>query len=205
VEGLDRMLELRRGLLAEGARPLGWKLGFGSAAAQQQLGTSAPLVGFLTDRTLLEPGATVSLADYANPVLEPEVAVYVDASGAVTAVGIAFELADLAPPPDDPASVLGRNVYHRAVVLGPERAPSPDGLRARLLRDGEEVAATDDVGALNGDPVEGARLVARTVGGELRDGDVVIAGSVVPPAGVRPGERWRYELEPLGALELTFA
>jgi 2-keto-4-pentenoate hydratase len=199
------MLGLRRGVLADGARPLGWKLGFGSTAAQAQLGTTGPLVGFLTDRSLVEPGATVSLAGYANPLLEPEVAVYVDASGRMRELGLAFELVDLDPPADDPASILGRNVYHRVVVLGPERAPTVDGLCARLLRDGKEVAATDDVGALNGDPLEGARLVARTVDGELRDGDVVIAGAVVPPASVRPGERWRYELEPLGALELAFA
>jgi 2-keto-4-pentenoate hydratase len=199
------MLELRRGLLADGARPIGWKLGFGSAAAQQQLGTTAPLVGFLTDSTLREPGATIDLGAYANPVLEPEVAVYVDATGRIREVGIAFELADLDPPPDDVDSVLGRNVYHQLVVLGPERATSVDGLRARLFRDGEEIAATDDVGALNGDPVEGAAHVARTIGDELRDGDVVIAGSVVPPVPVKPGERYRYELEPLGALELAFA
>jgi 2-keto-4-pentenoate hydratase len=199
------MLELRRGLLADGAQPIGWKLGFGSAGMQQQLGTTAALVGFLTDRTLVEPGATISLDGYANPVLEPEVALTLDASGRIREVGIAFEVADLDPPPDDVDSILGRNVYHRVVVLGPERVPSVDGLRARLLRDGEEIAATDDVGALNGDPVAGAAHVVRTVGDELRDGDVVIAGSVVPPVNVQRGERYRYELEPIGALELAFA
>jgi 2-keto-4-pentenoate hydratase len=205
VDGLDGMLELRRGLLAEGARALGWKLGFGSAAAQAQLGTKAPLLGFLTDVSLVEPGGTVSLEGTANPLLEPEVALYLDADGRVREIGLAFEVVDLDPPPDDPASILGRNVYHRHVVLGAERAASLDGLRARVLRDGEEVAATDAVGALNGDPLEGAALVARTVAAELRDGDVLIAGSVVPPLAVRPGERYRYELDPVGALELAFA
>jgi 2-keto-4-pentenoate hydratase len=199
------MLELRRGLLAEGARPLGWKLGFGSRAAQEQLGASGPLVGFLTDRTRVDPGATISLEGYANPLLEPEVAVYVDASGAVRELGIAIEIVDLDPPADSVAAVLGRNVYHRFVVLGPERATSFDGLRARLYRDGEEIAATDDVGALNGDPREAGAVVARAVGSDLRDGEVVIAGSVVAPVDVRPGERYRYELEPVGALELAFA
>jgi 2-keto-4-pentenoate hydratase len=47
--------------------------------------------------------------------------------------------------------------------------------------------------------------VARAVGGELQEGEVVIAGSVVPPVRVRPGERYRYELDPVGALELAFA
>jgi 2-keto-4-pentenoate hydratase len=205
VEGLDRMLELRRGLLAEGAQALGWKLGFGSAAAQQQLGTDTPLVGFLTDRSLVEAGGTVSVDGWANPLLEPEVALYLDGAGAVREVGLAFEVVDVDPPPDDAASALGRNLYHRFVVLGPERATSLEGLRARVLRDGDEIAATDAVGALNGDPLAGAALVARTVASELRDGDVLIAGSIVPPVPVRPGERYRYELDPVGALELVFA
>ena len=199
------MLELRRQVLADGARPLGWKLGFGSAGAQQQLGTTGPLVGFLTDRSLAEPGSTVSLDGYRNPVLEPEVALTVDASGRIREVGIAFEVADLHPFPAAVPEILGGNIFHRVVVLGPERAPSVEGLRARVFRDGEEVAATDDVGALNGDPVAGAAHVARTVGDELRDGDVIIAGSVVPPVSVQRGERYRYELEPLGVLELAFA
>jgi 2-keto-4-pentenoate hydratase len=199
------MLELRRDLLAEGARPLGWKLGFGSKAAQEQLGADGPLVGFLTDRTLLEHRATISLEGYANPLLEPEVAVYVSASGEVRELGIAIEVVDLDPPADTAPAVLGRNVYHRFVVLGPERASSFDGLRARVFRDGEEIAATDDVGALNGDPRVAGAAVARAVGGELQEGEVVIAGSVVPPVRVRPGERYRYELDPVGALELAFA
>jgi 2-keto-4-pentenoate hydratase len=198
------MLELRRARLDAGGRPVGWKTGFGSSAAFAQLGTTAALVGFLTDHTLVEPGSEVSLAGWTKPVLEPEIAVYVDADGALREVGLAIELVDFDPPPDDPESILGRNIYHRGVVLGPERGPLRD-LRARVYRNGELVAETDDVGALNGDPAAAARLVAETVGAELRAGQVVIAGSIVPPIAVAPGERYRYELDPLGSLELSFA
>jgi 2-keto-4-pentenoate hydratase len=123
----------------------------------------------------------------------------------VRELGIAIEVVDLDPPADTAPAVLGRNVYHRFVLLGPERATSFEGLRARVLRDGVEIASTDDVGALNGDPRQAGAVVARALPDELRDGEVVIAGSVVPPVRVRPGERYRYELDPVGALELAFA
>jgi 2-keto-4-pentenoate hydratase len=199
------MLALRRERLDAGAEPLGWKTGFGSAAAREQLGTSAPLVGFMTDASIVEPGAEVSLDGWANPVLEPELAVYVDGQGEIVAVGLAFELVDLDPPPVDAEQILAGNIFHRRVVLGPERAPSYAGLRARVYKNSAEIAATDDVAGLNGDPAAAARLVAETVGAELRPGDVVIAGSIVPPIEVKPGDRIRYELDPIGSLEVAFS
>jgi 2-keto-4-pentenoate hydratase len=205
MRGIERMLGLRRERLFAGEQPLGWKTGFGSAAARETLGTSAPLVGFMTDASIVEPGAEVSLDGWANPVLEPELAVYVDGQGGVVNVGLAFELVDLDPPPDDAEQIMGRNIYHRSVVLGPERAPSYEGLRARVYKDGAEIAATDDVGALNGDPAAAARHVAETVGTQLRPGDVVIAGSIVPAIEVKPGDRIRYELDPIGSLEVSFS
>ncbi len=199
------MLALREEQLAAGAKPLGWKVGFGSAAAFGQLGTTTALVGFLTDRTAIAAGAETSIEGYANALLEPEIAVFVDGRGGIVEFGLAYELVDLDPPPDDGESILGRNIYHRGVVLGPERVASLDGLSARVFRNGEQIAATDDVGALNGDPIAAARLVGETVGDRLQAGDVVIAGSIVPPIPLAPGERYRYELDPVGSLELSLS
>ena len=59
IAGMRAQFAQRQRLLDAGARPLGWKLGLGTPAAMEKAGTTAPLVGFLTDRGLLEPGADV--------------------------------------------------------------------------------------------------------------------------------------------------
>jgi 2-keto-4-pentenoate hydratase len=181
-------------------RIIGWKAGFGSAAAMERLGTTAPLFGLLTDATLLEPGATVSLDGWTNPLLEPELAIYLDSGGGIAAVGAAIELVDLRTQTDDPAEILAGNIYHRHVLLGRERANSPDGLTAKVHRDGELVAETDDPQALNGRLDDVVRLLHETVGDRVRPGDVVIAGSVVAPIAIALGQQIRYDLAPLGSL-----
>jgi 2-keto-4-pentenoate hydratase len=200
----ERLFELRRERLAAGERPLGWKVGFASASARALLGTDRALVGFLTDGTLLPDGGRCSIAGWGAPVLEAELAVRVGDGGGIVALGVAIELADIEGPKDDADEILVRNIFHRRVLLGPADAErrSAGGVTCRVLHDRVEVAAADDLEALNG-PLE--RIVADV--GEtlaehreaLRTGDVVIAGSVVPPVPARPGS-WRVELAPLGAL-----
>ncbi|HSC91476.1 MAG TPA: fumarylacetoacetate hydrolase family protein [Gaiellaceae bacterium] len=206
MSGLEAQLARRRELLAAGARAVGWKVGFGSPEALARLGLEGPLVGFLVDTALVEDGAAVSLAGWTRPVLEPEVAVWVGPAASIAGLGAAIELADLDVPPDDPERILAANVYQRHVVLG-VRGPAlePAALSARVTCGGDERLA-DDVEALTGRLDEVVAHVARTLdaaGEELREGEVVIAGSVVPPLEVRPGDRVRYELKPLGTLELT--
>jgi 2-keto-4-pentenoate hydratase len=206
--GTHAMLELRRARLDAGARPLGWKVGFGAPAALELLGTDRPLVGFLTDRGLIEDGATISVGDWTNPMLEPEIAAYVGADGTITGLSAAIELADVDLPPADPEAILAGNIYHRHVLLGPVDAGRVDGagIGARLVRGGEVVAATDDPSALTGDIVEVVRLTAELLaacGEKLRAGDVVITGSAVPPLSVAAGDTVTAELGALGTLTVT--
>ena len=65
----------RRAALDAGAARLGWKAGFGTAAAMANLGTAGPLVGFLTDATLLPSGSEIDVEGWGKAVLETEVAV----------------------------------------------------------------------------------------------------------------------------------
>ncbi len=71
---MHAQLARRAEMLASGRRHLGWKVGFGSAAAMQRLGLAAPLVGFLTDGSRLESGAACRIAGWTRAVLEPEIA-----------------------------------------------------------------------------------------------------------------------------------
>ena len=59
--GTAAMLVRRREILARGAEPIGWKIGFNLPDFQRKLGIDAPLAGYLTTDGLLENGAEVSL------------------------------------------------------------------------------------------------------------------------------------------------
>src|SRR4051794_7661452 len=192
------MLALRQQRLAEGARPLGWKVGFGTPAAMAKLGTERPLVGFLTDPSLLEDGATVSLAGWTAPFIEAEVAVHLGAG-----LSVAIELADTHPPPEDPDEILAGNIFHRHVLLGPVKHDASP-IWGRLLCDGVEVARTDAL--LDVDAV--LRDVEATLsehGERLSAGEVIITGSIVAPLPCAPGQHWQVEIEPLGTLAVTLS
>ena len=208
--GTRAMLALRRARLDAGERPRGWKVGFGAPAALELLGTDRPLVGFLTDRGLIEDGATISVGDWKNPMLEPEIAAHIGAGATIAGLSAAIELADVDVPPADPEAILAGNIYHRHFMLGPVDAGRADGagIGARLLRAGEAVAETDDPAALTGDLVEVVRLTGELLdacGEALRVGDVVITGSALPPLSVAPGDTVTAELSPLGALTVALA
>jgi 2-keto-4-pentenoate hydratase len=214
--GMDAQLALRRERLAAGDRHLGWKVGFGAPEAIERLGTDRPLVGFLTHAGLLDDGAEVAVGDWAAPALEPEIAVHLaadvpgdaawsDVRDAVAGLSAAIELADVSFPPDDVRRILAGNIFQRHVLLGPVRPDVRDGsgVRARVVRDGEEIARTDNPAAITGEVLEVVRLTAEllaAVGERLRAGDVVITGSVVPPVQCAPGQAFAVELEPLGRL-----
>ncbi len=179
---------------------LGWKVGFGAPAALERLGIERPLVAPLPASGLLDTGATVSLAGWTTPVLEAEVAIWVGRG-----LGVAIELADVEFPPDDVARILAAGIYYRHVLLGPPRRQTLAGATAHVSRDGVVVAAADDLTALTGEHDWVLDAVRQAAGRELRDDEVVIAGTVVPPQAVRPGERWEVDFGGLGALSVYFA
>jgi 2-keto-4-pentenoate hydratase len=205
--GLRAQLAERERVLAGGAEPLGWKLGFGAPESMERLGTTAPLIGFMTSRSRIQAGS-VSVSGWANPLVEPEIAIRVDADeGGTRVAGFApaLELADLDPPPDEVEAILAGNVFHRGVILGPGRSGGVGeiaSLRAEVEINGERTVV-DDPQAATG---EVASLLAHVAdllvefGLALRPGEIVICGSLVPPIPVSPGDSVSYRLADLGAL-----
>jgi 2-keto-4-pentenoate hydratase len=215
--GMERQLELRRRLLDDGARPIGWKLGLGTAPAMEKHGTAAPLVGFLTDRGMREPSGEIEIGAWGKPTAEPEIAVHVardvPADGdeaAVTAaiggVGVAIELVDLGD--GEVEDILAGDIFHRHVVLGPAaEGVALEDLRAEIQLAGDAQTVADPL-ALVGDPVAALAHLASHLaafGETVRAGEVLITGSIVPALAIAPGQRLEYRLEPLGELALTFA
>jgi 2-keto-4-pentenoate hydratase len=178
---------------------LGWKAAFGSPDGLRMLGLDRPLAAPLSDTGLLDTGATVSLEGWMQPMLEVEVAIWIGRG-----LGVAIELVDVDFPPDVVERILAGGIYHRHVLLGPPRVQTLAGATARVTRDGEELAATDDLTALTGDHDAVLDAVREAAGRALREGEVVIAGAVVPPLAVSPGELWEADLGALGALSVYF-
>jgi 2-keto-4-pentenoate hydratase len=128
--------------------------------------------------------------------------------GAIAGLGVAFELADLDPPPKDPERVLAGNIYNRHVMLGPRTHARPggdcSGLVGVIQRNGAEFATSTDIESNTGKLVDVTRAIADVVaamGEKLRAGEFIIAGSIVPPVFVKDdAEEVNFEVTELGGL-----
>jgi 2-keto-4-pentenoate hydratase len=178
ADGIRRQQATARDLLATGPGRLGWKAGFGTGAAIEKLGTSGPLVGFLTDATLKRSGTAFDVSGWGKPVLEAEVAVRLaadigsdqsraDVEAAVGAVGAAIELVDLSEAGDDAGEILAKNIFHRAVLLGEllslEAGSSLSEVRIDVFADGDHYAVGADPAVVLGELTAVLAAMARRI------------------------------------------
>jgi 2-keto-4-pentenoate hydratase len=205
--GTQALLTRRREILAQGAEPVGWKVGFNVPSTQERLGIDGAVAGFLTTDSLLEDGATWSIEDDGEVIVESEVGLELGPDGrSIAALFPALELADQPDLDLEIEQILAGNVFHRAVAFGP-RVETREPGAARILVNGEEqhtVPADETVERLEA-MVE---AVARRLGDadeELRPGDRIITGIIAPPHEAKPGDTVRLELEALGGVELRFS
>jgi 2-keto-4-pentenoate hydratase len=200
--GTEAMLTRRREILAQGAEPLGWKVGFNVPEIQQKLGIDAPLAGFLTTDSLIE-----GEWDEYPVVVESEIAVEIgDDNRSIAALLPALEVAD---PPDldlELEQILAGNIFHRAVAFGPRVETAEPGA-ARILVNGEEQHSIDAgrTGANLEAMVEAVAARLEAAGEELRAGERIITGVLAPPHEAQEGDTVRLELEALGSVELRFS
>lgn len=196
--GTVAMLTRRREILAKGAGPIGWKVGFNMPEIQRKLGIDAPLAGFLTTDSLIE-----GEWDEYPVVVESEVAVEIGDDGrSIVALLPALELAD---PPEldlEIEQILAGNIFHRAVAFGP-RVETTDPGPGRILVNGEEQHAVKSEGLERMVAAVAARLAA--AGEQLRPGDRIITGVLAPPHEASEGDTVRLELEAVGSVELRFS
>jgi 2-keto-4-pentenoate hydratase len=206
VSGMAAVLIRRREILARGAEPLGWKVGFNMPEVQEKLGIDAPLAGFLTSDGLLEDGAEWSLGNEGEVVVESEVAVELgDDARSIVALLAALELAD---PPDlslDVDAILAGNIFHRAVAFGRRVETDAPGA-GRILVNGEEQHAlgAEHTSANLSAMVEAVAARLAEADEQLRAGDRIITGVLAPPHKPKPGDTVRLELDELGGVELRF-
>jgi 2-keto-4-pentenoate hydratase len=223
ARGMQTQLGDRRARIAAGEKPIGWKVGLGAKPAMERLGITMPVVGYMMEKSVIQNGSTASVKGWAQPVAEPEIAVYMAADlaggasreatiAAIGSLGPAIELADLPGPPSDVEAVLSGNIFHRNLILGARdtsRAGAKlDGLVGLVFRRGKQVARQEDLQQNIGNIVDIVAHVAGTLaanGERLRAGDVIITGSIVPPPLIEPDETdFAYTLEPIDRLSVRF-
>lgn len=177
---------------ARGARRIGWKLGYTSAAMRAQMGVAEPNLGPLFDGMVLADGAAVP-AELVQPRVEPEIAVRVGPAGEPLEVLAALEVVDSVW--QDYRFTLELNTADgssaAAVALGPVLAPDRlDELPVELLRNGEPSGAATGAAAM-GHPFTALRWLREELprhGESLRDGDLVITGGLTAAVPLEPGD-----------------
>ncbi len=202
--GMRAQLARRDAELAAGATPVGWKIGFNTPAIQEHFGLTEAVVGYMVDTGVSPDGATVSVAGWVAPALEVEVAVRVGPDGGVAGLAPALELVDLSISFDDIEPVLAGNICHRGVLFGAEvPGVDPWAMVAAVTKAGAVVAE----GRIVEDPattVSFVRSYLAAHGAALEAGDRIIAGSVVAPIAVAPGDELSVSFGALGHLSVGF-
>ncbi len=212
-----------RAAIAAGQGRVGWKIGFNDPAARDKLGLPSALLGYLTDRTVVECGQAFAPAPDATILLEGELGVQVarevppggtleEARAAIAACAAAIELVDMSAGLGDFEAVLAGNIFHRAVAFGPTRAGLPWQRSAEVRMDawvdGEPVCSGDPESRLPTDFGALVRLAADQLGehGEgLRPGDWIISGSIIQPLALRPGQAARVAIAGLEPVSVRLA
>ncbi|MBX7265588.1 4-oxalocrotonate decarboxylase [Micromonospora sp. Llam7] len=205
--------------LDRGERLVGLKMGLTSRAKMAQVGVDEVIWGRLTDVMRVPDGATVDVAGFIHPRVEPEVAFLLDRlpepgepvgdfTDAVRAVAPAIELIDsrYANFTFSLPDVIADNTSAGAFVVGPW-SPVPDGLDnlGVLLEIDGRVAQVGSTAAILGDPRraldEGISLAGRH-GVRLREGWVFLAGAATAAVPLRAGAHVRAVVEKLGTASL---
>jgi len=199
---MDERVErgMRRQLAAAPDDRIGWKMALNAPAIMEALGLPEPALGWLSrERVAI---GDHSLAGSANPAVEPELLLEAGEGGAVARVGVALEVVDLDRPLQEVEEVIAGNVFHRAVALG-ELGTATDPGAAVFSLNGEERAQVAEFEP----PAETLAFVdrfLRELGEELRPGELVIAGALVPAAQVTLGDVAELHVERVGAVSLRF-
>ncbi|GAC1529169.1 MAG: fumarylacetoacetate hydrolase family protein [Ramlibacter sp.] len=218
-----------------GAVPRGRKIGFTNSRIWPEYDVHKPIWGHVYAHTLRDGAAgrvTMSLAQYTEPKIEPEIA-FGMRRAPVAGADMAALLACIewvAPAVEivqshfpgwklQAADTVADGGLHAALLLGQpiplaslgnEAAQVLASLEVVLWRDGQQVEVGRGANVLGGPVAALAHLVdlLHTQGPDvaLRAGEVVTTGTVTAAYAVRPGEHWRSQ--PLGAglkpLEVTF-
>ena len=221
--GMRRQIEDFRAALRGGMPRLGWKVGLNDPAAQQRLGLPGPVVVWLNGRRLIRDGVPYDPPAGARPRIEAETAILLgsdvdgaatpdEALAAIAAVAPAIEFVDATKPLSPLDALLGNDILHEAVLIGPSQRPEQanglvDAGFPKVSKNGEDAGSglagryPDNLGVI-------VAAVASTISGfgeALRAGDWIIGGSYIDPFDVASGDAVEANFGPLGVISFSVA
>ena len=205
----------------------GYKIALASEAMRRFVGVDTPQAGAMFESTLQRTPGRVRAADYLRLIVEFEIAVEIaedlpaaDAPffrervhAAVGAVMPAIELADdrqadYAELARHPFELIADNAWSEGAVLGEPvkdwKAIDLASVRGVATINGQ-IAGEGRGSDAMGHPFDAVAWVADHLaahGRGLLRGDIVITGSLVTSQSVKAGDRVRFDLDGLGAVEL---
>ena len=211
-------------MLPTQGRRVGYKIGLTSKRMQQMCSIDHPVAGVVLEKRLLRSGARLRLSDLVRLGIEFEICVRLgrslgprntqyemhEVADAVDAVAPAFEVIDdrNSPYPLDMLSLVADNAWNEGIVLGDWRAAWPDLAAARGTVECNGQVIDQGYGRdVLGHPFEPLRWLANHLsaqGETLHAGEIVSTGSLVTTRFPAAGERYRFTVEGVGAVEISF-
>ena len=202
----------------------GLKIATTTKVMQDLMGIDHPCGGMIYENRIHASPAALAAASFIHPMVECELAVRLahdlpdegspytagDVRSAVGEAMAAFELIEdrnAVYKDCDARTLIADNSWNAGIVIGPATRPAADvelnGLGGRLTVNGEPKAEgpTDN-------PMGALAWVANLAVSRkraLKAGMIVITGSVVATLGIEPGDHFRFELDSIGATEMTMA
>ena len=182
--------------------PAGFKIGATARVMQEYLGLSGPVAGFMPEAGLHATGSALDYKQFLNPGVECEIAVHLardlppgctpeQAAEAVGGLMAAIEIVerryeDLAA--FGVPALIADQVFHAGAILGTAYADwrelDLDAMPGRIMVDRQDRGAGKG-GDLMGGPMHALAWLASSeeaaAFGGLRDGQLVMLGSVTPP------------------------
>lgn len=210
--GLEAMMEARSRAIEAGERPIGWKIGWNAPAVRERMRVGSSVLGFLLESGVRPASEPVPLEGTTKAAAEVEIAIWAGPDATIARVAPGIELVDFHGDVGDALAALEANVWNRGCVVGDPQEWSSgllDGIEVRVDHNGEAFGQPARPPDAIGDPEKLVRFAAETVsmlGEELREGDLILSGLLVPsPVLTKPGDRLAADYGPLGRLELAFA
>ncbi|MET9229789.1 fumarylacetoacetate hydrolase family protein [Lentzea sp. NPDC003310] len=210
--------------VADGARPVGRKIGLTSTAVRQQLGVDQPDFGVLLDDMAFADGDVLPTHRLLQPRAEAEVAFVLEAdlvegpfdeaavAAAVGRVHASLEIVDsrIAGWDITFADTVADNASAGLYVLGADAKTlaevTPKEVAVVLTVNGVERSAGAGVDCM-GDPLTALAWLATTaagLGAPLRAGDVVLSGALGPVVPVQAGDVVEATFTGLGTVRASF-
>ncbi len=220
----DAAARLHRVRLAEGAKPVGRKIGFTNPAMWPVYNVYAPIWGYVYENTLLGLGVASGrspVKPLADPKIEPEIVFrfrsppragmgLAEILGCIDQVACGFEIVQSHFPgwKFEPPDTVADGGLHGRLLVGPPRTIAdlgtdlPEMLETftlRLERDGKLVDTGRGANVL-GSPLKAVAHLVSVLDAQgnrapLEAGEWVTTGTITAAHGVRAGETWRARVE----------